>query len=754
VIVCGLLNCSNKDSGAAIFRDDGEGSLKYVAISEERLSRVKFPYFAPLRSLAYCMDALQISDISEIDYFVYDWVGRKRWLDSTPSYRKLENDYIQTKLNIPDHKILIADSHHLAHAYSIYCTSDFDSAAILVIDGVGSGFETTSIYHAREGSIRLLEQGLFYGLGQLYTKVTRSVLGFETGQEGKTMGLAPLGKGKPGPILDIRGKYDGCNIDYSHFLDRLPSSKIRQQGLMSCPERNRVTEDYYARIAFDVQEEIERAVLYLSEYAKKLTGEKNLCITGGVALNCVANSKIEESGIFEKCYIFPASSDAGIPFGLALWGYHKETQKLRKVQFENAFTGTAYSRQEIVKLLEGFNIPYRSVRNEEVARIIEQGNIVGWFTGGSEYGPRALGHRSILADPRRPEMKDHLNQKVKHREIYRPFAPSVLEEFAKGIFDFCGKSPFMLRAPGVRPEWRDRIPAVIHVDDTARVQTVSKENCLRYYDLLKCFYERTGVPVILNTSFNDNGEPIVETPLDALICFSRTQIDFLVLEDLLINNKDLLDRQKDLTKELVEFRDELLLREYKNAIEKNCCGYDVLEMKAYLLQEKHRALYHANYKAFDALQKYLEHAIKNKLKLGVIADQEHLDYFEKIFLYRQADIQVKIALEDNSYSMKEFQLGELERVDSVLFALYNLNGQFLNFVKKHAKNLFVLYEDLSLKMTDGYLVPDKNKNRKLNQVERIEEVSFEANRSKDWDGFFKNLIKSDLGPRENDEWII
>jgi carbamoyltransferase len=746
------MNCSNKDSGAAILRDDGDGFLKYVAISEERLSRVKFPYFAPVRSLAYCMDALDISDISEIDYFSYDWVGRKRWMDSTPSYRKLENDYIQTKLKIPDHKVLIADSHHLAHAYSVFCTSNFDTAAVLVIDGVGSGFETTSIFHARGDSIDLLEQGKFYGLGQLYTKVTKTLLGFETGQEGKTMGLAPFGADKPGPVLDIRGKYEGCRIDYSHFMDRLPSSQIKQADLKPCPERSRVTEDYYARIAFEVQDEIERAMLHLAEYTKNMTGEKNICITGGVALNCVANSRIEASGIFENCYIFPASSDAGIPFGLALWAYHKMTGNLPRIKFKNAFTARPYPKEEIVKLLDQFQISHRLAENTEVAGLIERGNIVGWFTGGSEYGPRALGHRSILADPRRSEIKGHLNEKVKHREVYRPFAPTVLEEFASDIFDFVGKSPFMLRAPHVRPGWRDKIPAVIHVDNTARVQTVNPENCPNYYDLIQCFYQRTQVPVVLNTSFNDDGEPIVETPLDALICFLRTQIDYLVLENLLIDKEDLLSRQKDLANELVTYRDELLLREYKKAIEKTCRGYDIMEMKAYLLQERNRAIYHSCYRTFDALQSYLENSVKLNLRLAVIADQEHLNYFKQIFPYRQADICLEIATEDNLDSLKKISARDLEGIDSVLIALYNLNGNSMKSLEKHVPNLFLLYEDLSQKITDNYIVPDNN--GETNKVEHIEEISHEAIRNKDWDKFFEKLIKADLGAKENDDCII
>lgn len=739
MIVCGIMNHGNHDSGACIMRwnPGAAAAPEWVAISEERLARVKWAYFSPIRSLVYCMDAFGIKDPGEIDWFVLDWRWARRLINTNPAYRKLETDYVLAKLNVPPDKIVFADSHHLAHAASAFYPSCFEEAAVLVVDGVGSDMETVSLYRGRGCELTLLERGRFYGPGLLYTMVTRHLLGFGTGEEGKTMGLAPFGRLAMGPILNCAGTYEGLDLDYSQFLDRLPERFIRQPGLVPCRDRKRVTDEYYARIAYDTQKETERAMLYLARYAAERTGSVNLCLAGGVALNCVANSVVLESGLFRNVFIQPAASDTGVPYGLALLGYHQFGKGTVRGAAK-VYTGISYPRAEILALLKKFRIRCRTTTNKQVARLLAQGRIVGWLTGGSEYGPRALGHRSILADPRDPGMKDLLNAKVKHREAYRPFAPSVLNEHAGECFELDVESPYMLLAPKVRPEAVKNIPAVVHVDQTARVQTVSERNCPVYYDLLRQFYRLTGVPVLLNTSFNDNDEPIVETPLDALLCFMRTKMDYLVLEGVLIDKRALSRRASSLTKKLSAYQDRLLLDQYAAGVDRCCRGYQVGEMVQYLTQEEIKGRYHADYSAMDRLEEKLWEWALQKRRVIVICDQEHLASLKGIKPYVQANVVQVLLTEDKRDAVSKMDLSPAQEADAVLICLYNMAF----WVREKVQGLtrgeaYIPYLTYSKNLTRSAVVAGKTD--QPSNLEGLTDVSNEGKRSKDWDKFFRRV---------------
>lgn len=739
MIVCGLMNCANKDAGACLMRWNprSQEPPEWVAISEERLARVKWAYFSPVRSLAYCMDALGVKDISEIDCFVMDWIAAKRMINTNPAYRKLETDYILSKLNVSPEKIVIAESHHLAHAASAYYPSGFNEAAVLVVDGVGSDLDTISLYHGRGNELTFLGHSRLYGLGQLYTTVTKRLLGFGTGEEGKTMGLAPFGRQLPQSILNCRGTYDGLEVDYSCFLDRIPESVIRQPGLIACPDRKKVTEDYYARIAYDVQQELERAMMHLAQYAAARSGSSNLCLAGGVALNCVANSMILEAGIFRQLFVQPAASDTGIPYGLALLGYHQSATGTHRGK-SKVYTGISYPKAEIVSLLKQFDIPYRTVTNHAVAKLLAAGNIVGWLTGGSEYGPRALGHRSILADPRNAKMKAVLNAKVKHREAYRPFAPSVLREHASKYFELDVESPYMLLAPKVRDEAVGQIPAVVHVDQTARVQTVSSDDCPVYHDLLKRFHRLTGIPVLLNTSFNDNDEPIVETPLDALLCFMRTKIDYLVLEGILIEKAQVLRRAQSLAKKLSAYRDQLLRDQYTAALERCCLGYRVEEMARYLLQEEVKGRYHASYKAMDLLENKLWEWVNKKARVIVLCDDEHLQVLKNLQPFILLSVVQVIVSQDDRQTIESLAIGGLDEADAILVCLYNMVFRVrARLASVFQGEVYVAYDPFSKKLTRSVTIAEKPTGS--NNIEKIEMVSNEVRREKDWDEFFRRL---------------
>jgi len=297
---------------------------------------------------------------------------------------------------------------------------------------------------------------------------------------------------------------------------------------------------HWQDLAWQVQDDSERILIERAIWLRETTGAKNLCMAGGVALNCVANGKLVREAGYDNVWIQPAAGDDGIAIGCALYGHLAIQKKPRSFVMEHAYLGAPYSDAEVeaaarTRMVDKkrFNGPDRSICRE-TAKILAEEKVVGWFQGGSEFGPRALGNRSIIADPRNPKMKDVLNARVKHRQAFRPFAPIVLAERSSEIFEGEEDSPFMLLAKNVLPEWRDKVPAIVHVDGTARVQTVRREHNERLYLLLKEFEALTGVPVLLNTSFNIRGEPIVETPLDAVKCFLSTGIDCLAMHDLLI----------------------------------------------------------------------------------------------------------------------------------------------------------------------------------------------------------------------------
>ena len=413
----------------------------------------------------------------------------------------------------------------------VFFSSAMPDAAILIVDGRGSDNETQSLFIGEGTTIRRMARTERIGIGLLYAAVTQAI-GFGLLQEGKTMGLAPYGADVPGPILELNGAYDEIVTDYSEICIEGSYSLQRPIELTTFPEK--------ARAAYDVQEECERALMHLAAFARAKTGKTRLCLSGGVALNSVANFLIAKQGLFEDVFINPAASDTGIPLGAALYGYHVIAGQARLSQPISPFIGPCYPAAAInaaIQLAAGScRIEQTSVL-ERCADMLASNRILGHFHGRSEMGPRALGNRSILMSPLKGENKDILNARVKHREAFRPFAPACLAECASAFFEIDFPSAYMLFVPPVRPDKRAIIPAVTHHDGSGRLQTVSEADNPRFHRLITLFNERTGVPVLLNTSFNDNGEPIVESPADAVRCFLGTEIDALLLEDTLLVKK-------------------------------------------------------------------------------------------------------------------------------------------------------------------------------------------------------------------------
>lgn len=516
-----------------MIREDANG-VQFANLSEERCNREKDSRRFPNLSIKACMDQLGVSSMAEVDLVVLDYIVRRDWKDDWHR-RPCETE---TCLKDMAPRKLVVINHHLAHACSVFFSSGFESAAVLIVDGRGSEKETQSLFLATQEKIELIESTKVIGIGLVYAAVTQAI-GFGLLQEGKTMGLAPYGASVKKQIFQFPRLFDGVTTDYSPVC-------VEDSYEMGAPHEPIITFDDKARAAFEVQEETEAALLHLARYAAVRTGADYLCISGGVALNSVANYKVLRSGLFKDIFINPAASDTGIPLGAALYGYHAILGRPRSYNGISPYLGPSYSEDRITgaieayrgttfnqEAFEGFSLAEHDAL-ELAVEMLAANKIVACFYGRSEMGPRALGNRSILMSPLVAENKDVLNSQVKHREAFRPFAPMILQEFAQDFFEIDRPSPYMLLVPTVREEKRIRIPAVTHVDGTGRLQTVDKISNPHLYSLLQRFHEKTGVPVLLNTSFNVANEPIVESPEDAIRCFLSTGIDALLIGDYLL----------------------------------------------------------------------------------------------------------------------------------------------------------------------------------------------------------------------------
>ena len=447
--------------------------------------------------------------------------------------------------------------HHRAHMASAFFVSPHERAAILSVDGAGD-FVTTMWGTGQGNKLHVMDEILFpHSLGIFYTAVTQW-LGFpKYGDEGKTMGLAPYGD--PAPFMDamrrmVRLQSDGTfELDLDYFVHHAEGADMSWAGgeptlgmlfsskmvdLLGEPRvpRSEITQRHMD-IAASMQEMLEEAEFALVRKLQRDTGETTLCMAGGVALNSAFNGKVLPQTDFTEIFIQPAAGDAGTALGVCYYIYHQLLDQPRTYVMNDAYTGPQFDNATIEAALKRYNVAYQTLDESALvaraAEIVASGNVLGWFQGRMEWGPRALGNRSIIADPRRDDMKDILNARIKHREKFRPFAPSVLLEATGDYFDQSYPDPFMIKVYNVLPEKREEIPAVTHVDGTGRLQTVERQHAPLYWSLIHAFGEKTGTPVVLNTSFNEN-EPIVCTPDEAIDCFLRTKMDALAVGNFLV----------------------------------------------------------------------------------------------------------------------------------------------------------------------------------------------------------------------------
>jgi carbamoyltransferase len=715
----GIQCFANQDSGACLLKFSRDGKvLDFVAISEERLLRKKYPYTFPVHSIGYCMDHYGLKDLSSIDLLVTDYIRIKRWFNSGPGYSISDFDYLKLKFDIDPRKI-VTISHHMAHAASVYYTSGFDDAAVLIVDGNGSDLQTTSFFEADNGKIRYIDEYKAHGIGAVYNVVTKWILNLGTGGEGKTMGLAPFGEPHE-PVLHLNGKLDGIKNDFSDFVRRQPFSDVLNQidpanrvsplkkEYRQAENEKALLKPYFSRVAFDVQKETEQVLVHLGREIERRTGRKKICLAGGVALNSVANKIMFDATGFEEIFVFPACSDSGIPFGLAVWGYYNARElgdfERKNLTFRNAYTGISYPDERTTKMFERHDIPNRKTTPREVAQLIADGNIIGWFQGGSEYGPRALGHRSILADARQAEMKDILNLRIKHREAFRPFAPAVLAEDCAEYFDIEGDSPYMLLVGKVKKP--EAVPSITHIDGTARVQTVTQEDNGVYYDLVHAFKEITGVPVILNTSFNDAGEPIVETPEDAMICFLRTGMDYLVLGDFLIDAKDV--DKAAVSEHMAGIRETEIEDRYNDCLSRFFPGYDEDECRRYIEESNRISEWHVRYRSKYEFENKVLEWIRDKRRILIVGTADHTALLAK-YINRFYDVDVvgfvngddrcdqEGASQDHPYPECGWDVLESDDVDEILVSSYEYMYDISDSVRQRGidKPVYSIYDNAS-----------------------------------------------------------
>jgi len=564
------ISCFYHDSAACLVKD---GEI-VAAAHEERFTRNKHDQDFPTHAIDYCLREGGITP-EQLDYIgfydkpflkferiLYTYVAT--FPRSFPSFIKAVPLWLKQKLWIPhlirqhldyNGEILFIE-HHMSHAASSFMVSPFKEAAILSIDGVGE-WATATYGVGRGEDIEIFKEIRFpHSLGLLYSAFTY-YLGFKVNSaEYKVMGLAPYGEPRYMKEMDelISIAEDGSfkiNMKYFAYDYGLTMTNHRFDELFGAPPRkpDDKLEQRHKDIAMSVQKVTEEVVLRMAKHLHKETGMENLCMSGGVALNCVANGRVIRETPFKELFIQPAAGDAGGAVGVASYIYHHILKNPRKFVWKHAFLGPEYSMEEIRSYLEKIGAPYHELKREElfktVARLINEQHVIGWFQGRMEFGPRALGNRSIIADARNPANKDTVNLKIKFRESFRPFAPTVLEEHCPDYFELDRPSPYMLLVAQVREDNRT-IPSVTHVDGSARIQTINREENPLYYDLIHEFYRLTGCPVIINTSFNVRGEPIVCTPQDAFACFMRTRMDYLVMANILLDKKEMGELEKRL----------------------------------------------------------------------------------------------------------------------------------------------------------------------------------------------------------------
>jgi carbamoyltransferase len=732
----GILNAVSHDPSACVTKctvvNNEIIDIEYVHFEEGMLSRTKKSGLFPTLSIYKCLDYFKI-DIDRLDILQTDYAELDDWHNSLPKNRKSVADYLKKILNIDPQKISITEGHHLAHAYTAVWPSGFKDSNILIVDGAGTNYETSTYYNFdRTNGIKKSHALAGTGIGVLYTLVTK-LLGFKTGEEGKTMGLAPFFK------LNSKNKYNFKGIDgeyftdYTNILNRFPSHSFKESIRMRKPTEN-IFQSNWIALAYAVQSELERTLKRTLLKIRKDKKSANLCYAGGVALNCVANNKIIEAGYFEKVFIQPNSGDAGVSLGLSLIGIHTILRK-RKIDEEKFWeigskSFKKYSdidpagKKIFIDACKELGINLKRVNYRNIAQELNKNKVIAHFEKGWEFGPRALGHRSFLASAKNTNMKNILNKKIKHRELYRPFAPIVIkEDFHKYFKSKVNDHPYMLCAVKCLEYAEKTIPAAVHIDGSARAQTVTSIDG-QIYKILEEYKNLTKTSVLINTSFNDNNEPIVYSEIDALSCFLRTNADLLIIDDLMIDSKELKDRKEIILNKINNISNINLEKTYKLAKNKIFKNNSVVETpSAFFNRKLIVSLYERYCQPLERLETKLSSSHNNSTIL--ITDKYHeplLKYFTSL---NKRNFKKIILVNDDSKSFNKLRFNKNNKYFVVLY-----NNSLFN--EKNPMNVEMFYKKFDTKI-----------NFSLERIKEIPEIiqnSYEFKRNKNIDDFLTSFI--------------
>lgn len=548
------------DPSACMVKD---GKILVMA-EEERFIRQKYAVEKlPLNAISFCLSESKLK-LDDIDIVAFGWDYREKYKLRKMKFKYSDEEILdiifpQNFFRYKKKPRLVIVPHHMAHAASTFFTSGFNEAAILIIDGQGEN-ESTTIAHGKGNKISILKSfPIQDSLGYFYESINKYI-GFHYLDSGKTMGLAPYGKAGI-DFKNIKINNKGYSINFPQALQYNPSHLDEQEALVALwhkelkkylkspnetkivfnKDKNKIETIFtapqnYKNLAASAQYVLEKTVNHLAEITVKTTKTTNLCLSGGVALNCVANGKLLQNTTIDELFIFPCANDAGVSAGAALYAASLYDKKTNFAKLSHTYFGPKYTNKEVEQILKAGKIKYKKLKDicKQSALLLAKDKIIGWFQGGMEIGPRALGNRSILASPCRKSNWKNVNR-IKGRELWRPLAPSIMDEYKSEYFNDAIYSPFMLNAFQVKKHKRAIIPAVVHIDGSTRPQTVSKNANKKFWNLISHFYKITGVPVILNTSFNGPGEPIVCSPQDALRTFYSSGLDYLIINDYIIS---------------------------------------------------------------------------------------------------------------------------------------------------------------------------------------------------------------------------
>ena len=711
--------CSHDPSAAMVelIHDQNIIRTNFIHFEEGMISRRKKSFHFPSRYVSSCLEYFGI-ELSEVTHIRSDFMDIESFNNTSLNYRKLIGDYIRKYLDITDVQISKPIHHHEAHALSSWVGSGYEDSAFLAIDGLGSQQSTHSVFISEGGKLIKLFSQTTPGIGILYSLVTE-LIGFKEGEEGKTMGLAPYGKKIKEklklPDINFQGNYGDLFVDYSKIVSRSPNKSLLVDFELDNYELFNIYEDYRAYLAYEIQNELERCLLHLAKQIKRNTGKNNLCLSGGVALNCVANEILVNSEIFDEVYVFPDSADSGIPIGLAFSSALESLDSKQVLEFIRGYKHPKFAPEKAVPI---FNSKVIQKLEWDVANIdiilneIENHSVVAMFQGGWEYGPRALGRRSFLASATNQNMKKVLNAKIKHREAYRPFAPICLSEDFDDFFISTHRNhEFMTYAVQATEKAKQLVPAVVHADGTSRVQIVS-EDCGLVHKLLTQMKVRSGYGILINTSFNDNDEPIVLDELDAVYCFLRTNADLLVVNDkMLFRNKVI--SQTNFESILIELESEVKNRNTKKFSDSlaKIMKFPTEPLDTFLrnnlIISKYQKIYNSKVK-FQYLIQNIRNKKIEKFKRVLVSKQESdtvmlaLKEIKSDFLEIATELKL---IDDDFTSVEVIQQGDL----IISYNLSNILRDLESLKLVNLNNFEVFYDSYDYKISvEGQLFIDKN----------------------------------------------